>query len=122
MRLILALVLMASGFSASAAEKGVITFRITSSSIYSVWLAFYSHSRDYTWPDSNEYLQISDSVEHNYKVRCEIGETVCFGAFWDTLGKQWGVGKDDKLKCKGCCLVCDREEANVFHRWELTDQ
>lgn len=122
MRLILAFVIMVYGFASFAAEKGSVTFVMSSSSIYAVGVIFYSQAdSSRTWPKNGQVVNLDDNEKHAYKIRCEVGELICFGAFWDNFKRDWGVGKDNKKKCEKCCLTCAPEEQKVWHYYHLND-
>lgn len=85
----------------------VIVFALKSSHRYRVQASFYSKNRGHEWPGEGRAYNLNDSQMHKYRLTCQPGEQICFGA-WETgnANTYWGVGPDDKYGCKGCCAVC----------------
>lgn len=73
-------------------------------------LQFFSQSRNWVWPSSRRQYTLTDLETHQFRINCEPGERVCFGAWLDGRSRQrvWGVGTKNKRACKTCCGVCGR--------------
>ena len=58
-----------------------------------------------------------DGNEQTYALRCEHGETICFGAWVEgsPLSPYWGGGYRVRETCTNCCLICP-----AFEGWSLT--
>jgi hypothetical protein len=106
--------------AAARAEDGWATFVIRSTAYYSVHVKFVSQDRDAQWPGSSTNWPIHDHQSHRFKLNCQVGENICFGAFYQNLAKKWGVGLGHD-ECHGCCLVCQPREMNVEHSWTLNE-
>ncbi len=106
------------GAQAAQAENGLVTFTIQSHASHAVNLKFYSKSRNAEWPGVHQHWVLSDHAPHSYKLNCQTGENICYGAGYPDNAKLWGVGTG-KAGCHGCCLVCRPSSANVRHSWTL---
>ena len=70
-----------------------------------IYLQLYAQYKEHVWPGVRKYYKLDDSEAHTAKIKCWEGEKICYGA-WTNRGAEWGVGKDNKRNCKGCCVVC----------------
>jgi hypothetical protein len=113
--------LLFSLFTTSGAEAapGTATFQIQSDTKYIVRVALFSAKRNKSWPSSGEYWEIVDSKPKTYKVACEVGEKICYGAWYQHLSAEWGVGHKNRYECKDCCITCGTVEENV-HMQKVT--
>jgi hypothetical protein len=50
---------------------------------------------------------LEDSKAHVTRIRCWEGEKICYGA-WTDGNASWGVGRNNKHDCKGCCVTCSK--------------
>ncbi len=102
--IVLSLLAFSSATSAFSAEA---TFEIRSLYKYKVQISFFSQDRDHSWPGGDRSYNLHDSKMHRFKLTCERGEKICYGA-WETEDEDtyWGVGPDDDESCDNCCLVC----------------
>jgi hypothetical protein len=56
---------------------------------YQVGIQFHSETRKgHVWPDTKEFWLLKDSAEHTFRLSCQPGEKICFGA--------WSVGDGGK--------------------------
>jgi len=92
---------------ASPASAETMTWKVKSNYKYKVQVAFYSQSRKYEWPGGGDAYNLNDSETHEYPIRCQEDEKICFGG-WVTgnAKKYWGVGYQGAHGCKSCCFIC----------------
>jgi hypothetical protein len=72
-------------------------------------VAFFSRSSiERTWPGQGRHYLLSDSEPRTYALSCQVGETICYGAWTQgsKLGPFWGVGRTGRESCKNCCVSC----------------
>ncbi|WP_147082599.1 hypothetical protein [Methylobacterium haplocladii] len=101
-------------------KSGVVTFRMKNKAKYIIEIAFYSDNRkNWAWPSFSSHWTLKDREFHDYRLGCEIGESVCYGAWYKNQTKYWGVGMENKHSCSSCCLVCGTEEEDKKHTWTL---
>lgn len=95
----------------TAASAETMTWRVKSKYKYKVQVAFYSQARKYEWPGGGDAYNLNDSETHEYPIRCEEDEKICFGG-WVTgnAKKYWGVGFENAHDCKSCCFICGAGE------------
>jgi hypothetical protein len=91
------------------------TWQIQSTYPYKVQVEFYSIDRKgLSWPGSGKAFHLDDSNMHSFKLNCNPGERICYGA-WNvatggtTGSRYWGVGQNSKYSCKDCCWTCGRK-------------
>ncbi len=103
------------------AQNGLATFNMTNNAKYTIFLKFFSQNRAYVWPGPSDHYTLSDNGEHSFKLACNSGEQICYGASYsqDGSGTYWGVGFNGNQGCSGCCLVCAGN--NPTHGWSLDD-
>jgi hypothetical protein len=84
-----------------------LTFRIRSNYEFKVQVAFYSESRNVSWPEPGKAWNLDDFMVHEFKLSCIPGEKICYGA-WVTgdATQYWGVGNRNRTSCSNCCSVC----------------
>lgn len=101
------------GIHGAAAEN--FTFRIKSNYKYKVQIEFYSQARDSAWPGDGMAYELNDSQVHDYSLRCQSGERICYGA-WVTGNSReyWGAGLHARQGCSSCCYTCDGGETAVI--------
>jgi hypothetical protein len=90
-------------------KNPIVSFRIRSTYPGSVAVQFRSSTdRRRFWPAFNRTYVIRDGNEQAYQLRCEQGETICFGAWVEgsALNRYWGGGYQVQQPCTGCCLTC----------------
>lgn len=84
-----------------------VTFRVTFNYRYKAQLEFYSQDRNVAWPGNSRAYNINDYKNHVYKLKCNSGEKICYGA-WSLGGsKSWGAGMNNRFTCANCCVTCD---------------
>lgn len=81
---------------------------------YRVQLEFYSQSRSHEWPGGGEAWGLNDYETHNFTLRCNTGEKICYGA-WVTgnSNRYWGVGANNRHGCTGCCATCGSANPDI---------
>jgi hypothetical protein len=91
----------------TTAAAETMTWRVKSTYKYKVQVAFYSQARKYEWPGGGDAYNLNDSETHEYPIRCEEDEKICFGG-WVTgnAKKYWGVGYNNAHDCTNCCFLC----------------
>ncbi len=72
-----------------------------------VYLQLYGPESKNVWPAPDKYYKLDGSKAHKTKIRCSLGEKICYGA-WTDGDTSWGVGKGNKSVCKGCCVACSK--------------
>jgi hypothetical protein len=92
----------------AAARAGQMIWTVTSRVVVQVELAFFSESRDNAWPGNGRAFDINDYMPRRYLLTCISGETICYGAWPSGAVSKvfWGVGRDNRQACEGCCGVC----------------
>ena len=94
--------------AAAPAVAETITFRVVAKHQNIVDVEFYSRTRNVVWPGNNRVYSIQDFNQHSYKLNCQPGEKICYGAW--VRGNQtiyWGQGAGGKNACRNCCYTCD---------------
>lgn len=99
----------------SSARAETLTWTIRSEHPKVISLEFYSQSRKAAWPGDNEVYVIKDYDDHTYNLSCRSGESICYGA-WVRNRKRtyWGVGANNRNRCKTCCYTCNGGETRVI--------
>ena len=115
-RRVFALLLVAFGFFAAApqaeAQNTSMTFKFRSFHSNIVDVMLYSDSRKVHWPAGGKVWSLKNSNATDLKITCLTGEKICYGAWVrGTQSMSWGVGKDRKLRCTGCCYTCNPNSA-----------
>lgn len=84
-----------------------VTFVFSNRAKYIVEVRMFSQSRKVIWPGAKAAFDISDRRPHKIKIRCNVGEKICFGAYYSESGEEyWGVGKHGREACEDCCGIC----------------
>ncbi|AXS42377.1 hypothetical protein D1F64_02345 [Breoghania sp. L-A4] len=101
--------------SASVARAETLTWQIRSEHPKVVSLEFYSQGRSVSWPGDGQVYVIKDYDTHTYRLSCRPGEQICYGA-WVRNRKRsyWGVGANNRNRCRSCCYTCDGGETQVI--------
>jgi hypothetical protein len=96
----------------SGAEQ--MTWEVKSLYRYKVQIEFYSQDRNRAWPGGDRAYNLNDYDTHSFTLNCNSGEKICYGA-WDANASStyWGVGKNDRQGCQGCCYTCDGDTYSV---------
>ena len=85
-----------------------VTFYITNAHPNAVELEFYSEDRTRVWPGNNEVYVLRDSARHQYTLRCNYGEHVCYAAWVSgNTDSYWGLGYAGRNSCTDCCQICN---------------
>jgi hypothetical protein len=104
----------------AAGQAGNLVFRVASLAQYKVFLRFYSQSRGVIWPSGSTAYVLADSEPHNLSVSCQVGENVCYGAYYSDTSKSWGLGRNNmKAGCSDCCMVCAPNQQSA--EWTLAN-
>lgn len=102
--------------AAGTAQAGQLTFQFRSNHQYSVAIEFTSQDRNHQWPGNGKAYKIADYKVHSYKLSCQNGETICYGAWLEGDSTQyWGVGMDNENYCTDCCYVCDGSRVQLIN-------
>ena len=81
-------------------------FVITNHDRYQVGVEFYSKTRDgHAWPGDNQQYNVSSNGTQTFRLTCEAGEQICYGAWRDHQTYHWGVGQGSE-GCENCCITC----------------
>jgi hypothetical protein len=101
--------------AASVAQAESLTFRVQSHYTYAVQIEFYSQSRNSAWPGGSQAYNLKDSEVHDFRLNCNAGEKICYGAWVSGNQRQyWGAGMHGRQGCSKCCFVCDGSETPVI--------
>ena len=85
-----------------------VTFNIKSNHPNKVQVEFYSQNRNHAWPGGNKAYNLNDYDMHNYRLTCNAGEKICYGAWVSgNSSKYWGVGMNNRQRCSNCCTTCN---------------
>lgn len=94
-----------------------LTFLVESKYAYKMQIEFYSQDRKVAWPGNGQAFNIDDYRTHVYKLSCNSGETICYGAWPTGSGsKYWGKGFNDRHSCENCCARCDGQTVSFVLR------
>lgn len=89
----------------------VAVFKISNSYKYLVHVRFHSQKRSHEWPGNGKVWILNDSRSHAFRLGCDVGEKICFGAWAPPRANPyWGVGAK-RESCPGCCIVCGGSSA-----------
>jgi hypothetical protein len=79
-----------------------------------VEIKFFSKARKVEWPPAGEAFVLNRGAKHTYKLECNVGEQICYGAWpYGADGRtSWGVGLDGTKGCHGCCRTCKKGDVN----------
>ena len=94
-----------------------IAFQIKNNHANAVSLSFYSQrDKSRTWPTDGKVYILRHSETQNYRLSCDVGETICYGAWVNgsLLNPYWGAGYGGKQPCTNCCLTCSTATAPPF--------
>ncbi len=71
-------------------------------------LGFFSQTNTgRAWPGGDQVYLISDHELHTYRLTCQRGEKICFGAWRrGNTNSYWGGGYAAREGCTNCCLMC----------------
>jgi hypothetical protein len=91
-----------------------LTFRMKSNHRNKVQVEFYSQNRNHAWPGGNKAYNIDDYEVHSFRLTCNRGEKICYGA-WVTgnSSRYWGVGINNRQRCSNCCYTCNGGTASI---------
>jgi hypothetical protein len=104
-QLLLAVALLLPTATIANAEE--ITFKINNDYDKDIQIEFYSQNRSHAWPGGNKAYNLEASDSNSYKLACQQGEKICYGAWVKgNSSTYWGVGLNGKYSCDACCQVC----------------
>ena len=85
-----------------------VTINIKSNHPNKVQVEFYAQGRSHAWPGGNQAYNLDDSAVHSYRLNCNAGERICYGAWVNgNRNKYWGVGLNNRQRCTSCCTTCN---------------
>ena len=91
-----------------------VTFFIRSMHPNIVSISFYSQNGNYAWPGGDKVWIIDDNRIHAYRLNCNYGEVICYGAWVrGNPDLYWGSGPGGIHSCSSCCLRCNGGEGRV---------
>jgi len=100
----------------AAASAETLTFSVRSFHKNQVDVAFYSQSRSHSWPGGDKVWVIKDYEVHDYRLNCNKGEKICYGAWVrGSSSSYWGAGRGGRQSCKSCCFTCNGGETPVIN-------
>jgi hypothetical protein len=92
-----------------------VMFKIGSNHPNAVALSFHSAGdKSRVWPENGQVYILSDSNVHDYRLACEPGESICYGAWVNggPLSPYWGAGYNGREGCRNCCFTCPTGETS----------
>jgi hypothetical protein len=93
-----------------ARKRSCMNWTVTSEYPYRVYLKFYSvATQNRAWPGDGTAYELSDSAAHTYRLNCNSGEKVCYGAWVKGDAHYWGVGRDNGYSCTNCFGICEQD-------------
>lgn len=99
---------IAGVLAASAASAETLTFLMRNNYGTNIEVEFYSRTRSHVWPGNGQIYPLDTYGNHSYKLGCQYGEQICYGAWvaGDRNGIYWGVGPGGQYGCSNCCYTC----------------
>jgi hypothetical protein len=109
--------LLIVGAGMQSAQSGEATFKFTNQAPNAIMVKLFSQNRSgWIWPAPDRHYNLDDDAEHSFKISCQDGEKICYGASDSTNdATHWGVGYKGTRNCQNCCIVC-----GDTHKWNLT--
>jgi hypothetical protein len=101
-----------STLAPSARAVRVVTFVITNRASYTQQLKFFSQRN--VWPGSDRAYVLNTRAPTPFRLSCEPGERICYGAFYRNNSTSWGAGQYGEKSCASCCLVCQADREVVY--------
>lgn len=111
--LILALAFGAVIAPVEAAKADTLVWKVRSKFPYKVYIKFFSQDRNNVWPSADRAWVLDDSKYHTFRLRCQRGEKICYGAGTDSQRTVWGVGPKGENGCSSCCQTCGNHRAST---------
>jgi hypothetical protein len=72
-----------------------------------VHVNFHAKQRKWQWPGGGKVYTIKDSQFHTFRITCNPGEKICYGAGrGGNYAKYWGTGISGRGGCSSCCMEC----------------
>lgn len=84
-------------------NRNVAIFKLHNADRYKLGVQFVSETRNHAWPGNNRQYVLSGTS--TYRLSCQPGEKICFGAWRDYQTTYWGVGHGHE-GCIKCCIRC----------------
>jgi len=94
-----------------------VTFQIKSNHPNTVALSFRSSTdSSRAWPGGGQVYVLKDWTTQRYRLSCQPGEKICYGAWVDggPLSPYWGAGYMGRENCQNCCFTCPTGETAPF--------
>jgi len=86
-----------------------VRFVLRNSSRYIAYVRFHSRAEEWAWPGGNKSYVLNTRAPTAFRLRCNPGEKVCYGASTPSGARSWGVNEDGDGSCRGCCLTCEAD-------------
>jgi hypothetical protein len=90
----------------------LINFVVTNRAAYAVNVKFFSDK--HIWPPGDSSYLLKSRSPTPFRLPCESGEKICFGAFYNSGDKSWGAGRYGDKSCNNCCMMCSPAREVVF--------
>jgi serine/threonine protein kinase len=90
-------------------KSPTVEFKIVNNTSGTVNVSFFDGSdRTQIDPVPGRFYIHNGNRTQTYQVSCTAGQSVCYGASVQGSGLQafWGLGRDGKQPCSGCCMSC----------------
>lgn len=96
-------------------EARSLTIEMQSLDRYRLQLEFYSQNYSRAWPGGGKIFPLGDSQFHTFRLNCQPGEKICYGAWRDGSpnGRYWGSGYNGRQTCATCCMICGRGSRRI---------
>lgn len=108
------------------AEDGELNFILSNKTSRVLSVAIYNQDRpEAVHPAPNKHYDVEPSKRSNLKTGCNVGERLCFYAWWPDRSKTWGAGPNSKPGRDGKesgCSVCKRQDEHYSWQWDVNEQ
>lgn len=98
---------LASTVSVETASAETFTWYMRSTYPYKVYVKFHSQTYSRVWPAARRSWVLDDSRFRTFRLRCNYGELICYGATTRSGRVFWGVGLRNSKRCSTCCSRCN---------------
>ena len=93
--------------TAVPSAAGEMVWKFKSEHPSPVGVELYSQDRNKTWPGGGRPYMLGDWKTHAFRIECQDGERICFGAWvQNDTSVFWGSGLDGVEACGNCCAKC----------------
>ena len=90
----------------NGATPGRAIFQMTNGAKHWIYVRLFSQDRSVIWPAQTAAFELRDREPTNLEIVCNVGEKICYGAYYSPNGTYWGSGANDEHACDDCCMRC----------------